>query len=329
MTQGRVSAPVQRGCFRIDYSQVTFPTAAELGEKLGTSNVDVTGNTVKVTGTAASITGTVQVANGITLEVLTGATLSVAGTLNVAGELKVAGTVTVAGTVDVTEGTLTKETGGTITATGSGQIKGIKTYSLTDNDGNTAVSGTTTYLDAASVLTVDANGKQLVTITVKSKTGQKVPAPASGVWGNAGDGKPTGQFSDLALDMSAAVIDTSKTYAVKTTTLGLLYYDGDTYLYNNSTKPDGFVTTTEITAPQPEDKPDVYISEDKSVVFKWKKYGSSTTLIKNKNHGVLLYDGAATKTVTLDIAEVGDEDALTPVVTIVIDYSGVTFATGS
>jgi hypothetical protein len=265
-------------------------------------------------------TGEVTLSAAATVKAGTTLTIGTSGKVTASGT----NTLTVAGTLDVTAGTLTV-TGGKVTAAGSGQIIGA--YPLSDTDGAIPIAGTKAFFSGTSIQTADADGKQVVNITVTSKAGKIAPDPAAGEWGDAGEEKPTtAKFSDMALDLGAAITDgATKDYAIKNTNLGLLYYAGDTYLYDSNSNQSGFVTNTELTGPQPEVDPDVYIAQDNSAAFKWKVYTKNGDFKTTTTFGLLLYSGDSTKTVTLEIDEAGANDTWTPVVTIKIDYSGVTF----
>ncbi|MDR3162120.1 MAG: hypothetical protein LBU28_10985, partial [Spirochaetaceae bacterium] len=287
--------------------------------------LDLSGATLSASGTT-----TVTLSDSVTVKATKGnLTLAGSGPLLVPADKTLtveSGTLTVGSTVTVTET-------GKIVATGTGVYRkeDVKAaYPLSDTDQGTAIGGTATYLQlTAAVKELRSDGVPTLTRTVASQSGQTSPVPTTANWGTAGDGATAlgGKFSDLAVDLGAVLTaPTTKTYAIKTTTLGLLYYAGATYLNAGSnTNPNTyFVTNTLITAPQPEDAPDVYINTAKTVAFKWKKYNAGT-FSTHKTHGILTWSEADPKEITLDIAEVGGSGTLTPVAKIVIDYDDVDF----
>jgi hypothetical protein len=207
-----------------------------------------------------------------------------------------------------------------------------ETYKLADKDGSTEVTKAENY-ERTAIKETRSTGVPTVSITVTSKTNKKAPAADKGAWGDAGDAKPkTGVFSDLAVDLGAVVTaPTTVTYAIKNTNIALLYYAGTKYLGDGKENADGalFVTHNRITAPQPENKPDVYISSDNtSEAYKWKLYVPETQFDTDQTgFGVLIWENAPSKIITLEVSEQVAGGGWKDLVKVVINYTAVEFAT--
>jgi hypothetical protein len=143
-------------------------------------------------------------------------------------------------------------------------------------------------------------------------------------WAGAGNTPAAGKYAAIFIDGILSELPASAPLGVKQTNEALKFYTGDTTL-----------SADPLTAPQLS-LPNIYLTSGTPV--KWKLYQTKTNIVTpgaglEAAFGVLIWDGAADKTVTLEItryktytagADVeDDDDAFSQ--KIVIDYSGVTF----
>jgi hypothetical protein len=212
------------------------------------------------------------------------------------------------------------------TATGTVTDVAANTYTLKKSEGtNDAVDSGLNLVSAkknaaTNVVTIKLggtfDGKYLYTGDGTAATAGKAGSEwEAGMWGNGSDATyspAAGKYGPVYVNGyfgSSPLTDVAiqiKPYP------GLLFYTGDTTPNRPSSallKGPSATTTN-------------YISADGSVTQRWKLYG---TVPANDTFGVLLFSGAADKTVTLDIDTYSGGSKASDVQTVIIDYTDVVF----
>jgi hypothetical protein len=353
------------GCGDSDPEEPGTPpkSVAETFADLFGGKAAVSGDTVTLTDNV-SVTTAIEIPAGVTLSVPKDKTLTVGsgGSLTVTGTLAgaVDGTnanvaakivVTAAETVTAGTGVFYPTTGTAVVAgtyiwdaaAGGSGVAGWKqlevvaagTYTLRENGtDSTAV---------ASGLTLDSALKNNATNTVTLKLGGtfnaqylyygdgKIATAAKigkkwniGDWGNGSDAvyKPLdGKYGPVYINGFFTASQAIANVAIESRNPALRFYTDDTTSNGTLNR----TTTTGPLAQPATAYPYNYLPTDGSVPQRWVL---SASVPANDTMGVLLYSGAASKTVTLKIetaASYASNAARTPYLNVIIDYSGVDF----
>ncbi|MDR2149555.1 MAG: hypothetical protein LBO67_01775 [Spirochaetaceae bacterium] len=169
-----------------------------------------------------------------------------------------------------------------------------------------------------------ADGTVYITVTSRKGTSLSGTDRFTGdaenlLWGTKGDEAPSGKWADLTLNLSAVFTDSAAIYGIKNTNEALRYYTGWDLVKT---------TPADLAAPvKSSDYDNLCIPTDTAILpYKWRVYPANS-LTASPNSGILLWSGANSKIITLEIAEYAayedDTDKVGDIAKIVIDYSGV------
>jgi hypothetical protein len=203
-------------------------------------------------------------------------------------------------------------------------------YALADADSSINTNGNTSNLTrVARKSKVDGT----VYITVSMKDATSIPGVEdftddNHLWFSKGNAAPDDDgelWSDMAIDLGAALVfaPSGKVLAIKSTSHSYRYYAGGSDILEGA--PTAPVTTVDACIYLPSDTDELPV--------KWRVYGTGTFTATTAVNGILLRQLAPSKIITLEVTERSEfSDSSTQVndviAKIVIDYNGVTIATG-
>jgi hypothetical protein len=332
-------------------------SAAETFADVFGGKADVAGNVVTLND-AFTLSQLATVPADVTLKVPTGLTLTVAGTGMLKGAsvtatvvISAGGTVAGAGNADFYPAESTSVTAGTYVwdeAAGGAGTPGWKqtvadltsSYSLkegaeTDSPTQSGISVASALKDIATKtvtirLTGEFDAKYVYVgdgTTAASATGGGAKWESVNWFDGSYTSTPlTGKYGAVNIVGINTAEQTNVAIQIKPYS-GLLFYSG-TILQTGTNTPRPLFADSELTVPSTAE-PFNYKSVDGTVTQRWRFY---STIPANNIYGILLYSGAANKTITLDIDQWGSapadgKAANGDILTVVVDYSNVTFPT--